>query len=567
MPKTRLLVLAGLLLPLSQVFAGDHSQQIADTIYHNGNIHTVDELQSTAQSVAIKDGKFIAVGSDDEVEKYRGKNTELINLKGKMMLPGLVDTHLHAVRGGLGQLFMCQFPTTDSIDQYLEAVKGCVAKKKKGEWVEGKTWDSSYQDKLTPAMLDKVSPDNPVYLHDDTNHLSWVNSAALKASGITRDTPDPAGGHIGKDKDGNLTGVLYDSAQAFIIKVMTPPTADQYRQAAEWIFHKVNSYGVTAVTLAQLDKGRLGAYRAMEKDGKLTVRLQGSWDFNTRYATQPIADMAKVFATREDRGPVTNLINPDGVKIYLDGVWIGYGSPFIEAYSDGSGQFGRQSIDRPTLSTWVTKFDKEGLKVMMHAVGDLAVQNGLNAVAAARKTNGPDGPRHHLGHNTFVHAEDIATAAELNVSREVSPANTWYPSSYSPSFVALLGADRVGNMVPVGDMQKEGGHVSYGSDWDNVPEPDPWMALQTLITRINPASPEQGVLAPQQRVDLLTALEIMTINGARLMELEDVTGSIEVGKDADLIVIDQDLFDIPADKIINTKVLRTVLQGKTVYTR
>jgi hypothetical protein len=122
-------------------------------------------------------------------------------------------------------------------------------------------------------------------------------------------------------------------------------------------------------------------------------------------------------------------------------------------------------------------------------------------------------------------------------------------------------------MVPVGSMQAAGGHVTYGSDWDNVPEPDPWMALQTLITRVNPGSPEQGVLAPQQRVDLLTALDIMTINGARLMELEDVTGSIEVGKDADLIVIDQNLFDIPADKIINTKVLRTVLQGKTVYKR
>jgi hypothetical protein len=164
-----------------------------------------------------------------------------------------------------------------------------------------------------------------------------------------------------------------------------------------------------------------------------------------------------------------------------------------------------------------------------------------------------------------VHAEDIATAKELNVVREVSPANTWYPSSYSPGFVALLGTDRVANMVPIGAMDSAGGRVTYGSDWDNVPEPDPWLGMQTLITRANPEHPEQGILGPAQRVDLLTALEIMTINGARAMELEDVTGSIEVGKDADLIVINQNLFEIPADKIINTRVLRTMLKGKTVY--
>jgi predicted amidohydrolase YtcJ len=548
------------------VRAQSEEDQIADTVYRNGNIHTVDAFHSTAQAVAIKDGKFIAVGSEADIKKLTGKDTEVINLRGKMVLPGLVDTHLHAVRGALGQLFFCQFPTTDSIDQYIAKVKECVDKADKGAWVEGKTWDSAYQGQLTAAMLDKISPDNPVYLHDDTNHLSWVNTAALKAANITKDTLEPAGGHIGRDKDGNPTGVLYDSAQALIIKVMTPPTDEQLKQSAKWIFDKMSSYGVTGVITAQLDAGRLKAYRALEQEGQLKVRIQGSWDFNTRYATKPIDQMAADFATRKDRGPVSDLINPDGVKIYLDGVWIGYGSPFIDQYSDGSGNFGRQSIDLPTLSTWVTRFDKEGLKVMMHAVGDLAVRNGLNAVAAARRANGPGGPRHHLGHNTFVHAEDIATANELNVSREVSPANTWYPSSYSPGFVELLG-DRVANMVPIGGMQDGGGHVTYGSDWDNVPEPDPWMAMQTLITRMNPEHPEQGVLGPQQRVDLLTALEIMTINGARAMELEDVTGSIMVGKDADMVVIDQNLFEIPADEIIKTRVSRTVLKGKTVYER
>jgi predicted amidohydrolase YtcJ len=401
-------------------------------------------------------------------------------------------------------------------------------------------------------------------LHDDTNHLGWLNSAALKAAKIDKDTPDPSGGSINRDDSGAPSGVIHDAAASLVIKAMPPVPQEHIRKAAEWIFAKLNTYGVTGAVLAQMDAGRLQAYRAMEADDKLTVRLQGSWDFNTRYATLPIDQMAKIFATREKRGEVTDLINPDGVKIYADGVWLGYGSPFIDMYETGE-TYGRQSIDLPTMSTWVTRFDKEGLKVMIHAVGDLAVRNSLNAIEAARKANGDLGPRHHVGHNTFVHAEDMARAKDLDVVLEVSPANTWYPSTYTPGFVELLGTERVRNMVPIGELRQNGGVLAYGSDWDNVPEPDPWMALQTLVTRQNPDDPNLGTLGPDQRVDLGAAIEIITINGAHTMGLEAVTGSIEVGKDADMIVIDQNIFEIPMDQIIKTKVLRTVLKGRTVY--
>lgn len=245
-------------------------------------------------------------------------------------------------------------------------------------------------------------------------------------------------------------------------------------------------------------------------------------------------------------------------------MWVGYGSPFVDMYETGE-TYGRQSIDQPTMKTWVTRFDKEGLSVMIHAVGDQAVRNSIHSVAAARRANGPGGPRHHIGHNTFVHADDRARAVDLNVVLEVSPANTWYPSSYTPSFIKLLGKDRVGQMVPVGEMHRHGGRVVYGSDWDNVPEPDPWIALETLVTRVNPDKPKLGALAPEQAVDLATALQILTINGAHTLDREQQTGSITVGKDADLIVLDRNLFKIPSDQIHETKVLRTILRGKTVH--
>jgi hypothetical protein len=378
----------------------------ADVVFRNGVIYTADVLGSRAEALAIRGGKFQIVGSNKDIEAVTGPETKVMDLKGRMVMPGIIDSHIHAVRGGLGHLFFCRFPVTATVEDIQKKVKDCASKADKGTWIEGTTWDSSLAEKVTAKMLDDAAPDHPVYLHDDTNHLGWLNSAALKAAKIDKDTPDPSGGSINRDDSGAPSGVIHDAAASLVIKAMPPVPQEHIRKAAEWIFAKLNTYGVTGAVLAQMDAGRLQAYRAMEADDKLTVRLQGSWDFNTRYATLPIDQMAKIFATREKRGEVTDLINPDGVKIYADGVWLGYGSPFIDMYETGE-TYGRQSIDLPTMSTWVTRFDKEGLKVMIHAVGDLAVRNSLNAIEAARKANGDLGPRHHVGHNTFVHAEDM----------------------------------------------------------------------------------------------------------------------------------------------------------------
>ncbi len=565
--STAVVALAGTVALTSAAAAQDAASEAvakADAIYRNGFVYTADAFRSTAQAIAVRDGTFFRIGTNEDMDAVIGPETQVIDLQGGMVMPGIVDSHIHPVRGGLGQLFFCNFPVESTVEQILDTVKDCVANADQGAWVEGKTWDSSLSSDLTAAMLDEIAPDNPVYLHDDTNHLGWVNSAALTAAEITKDTLDPAGGEIGRDDGGEPTGVLFDSAAALIVKAMPAPLEENVRAAAEWIFQKLNTYGVTGARLAQLDETRLAAYRAMEEDGVLTVRLQGSWDFNTRYATVPIEEMAERFATREARGPVSHLINPDGVKIYADGVWIGYGSPMIDMYETGQ-TFGRQSIDQPSMKTWVTRFDAEGLSVMIHAVGDQAVRNALNAVEAARRTNGPDGPRHHIAHNSFVHAEDLDRARDLNIIAEVSPANTWYPSSYLPSFAELLGRDRVSQMVPVGKLVGNGAIVAYGSDWDNVPEPDPWLALQTLVTRTNPDQPELGVIGPEMRVDLPTAIEILTINGAHALGLEAVTGSIEPGKEADFIVLNQNLFDVPIEKVVETEVLRTVLRGRTVH--
>jgi predicted amidohydrolase YtcJ len=541
----------------------------ADVVYQNGFVYTVDGVRSRAQAFAVRDGKYVAVGSDDDMKAVTGPDTRVVDLEGRMVMPGLVDTHIHALRGALTALGLA-FPVTSSVDDIKAAVKKFIADKKlkKGEWVEGAKWSIDYK-KLNAKMLDEVSPDNPVFLHDWTNHLAWVNSAALEAAKITKDTPDPPAGVIDRDGSGNPTGTLHDKALGLITAAMPRPAPETVAERAAWIFGKLNSYGITGIVTPQLDPIRIKAYRALESQDKLTLRIQGSWDFNTRYVTTTLEEQAKTFMTREKRGENSPLINVDGVKVYMDGVPNDAegGSPMIDAYATAP-TFGTPSIDESTFSTWMLRFDAEGLKVMAHATGSLSVRHFLNAVEATRRANGT-GPTHHMAHSMLIYPEEVErfNFERSNFVTEVSPYQLWVPDpTANYTWPHIIGRDRFDlTMTPLKTIINAGAVVAYGSDWDNIPEPDSWFALEGMVTRMYPGKPEYGRLNPDERVDVETAIEIFTRNGAMAMEKEGETGTIEVGKSADFIVINQNLLEIPPEKIHDTKVLKTVLRGHTVY--
>ena len=547
---------------------GQQDSGEADLVYKNGFVYTVDATRSRVQAFAVRDGKFLTVGSNDDMKAVTGKDTKVINLKGKMVMPGLIDTHIHAVRGALTALGLA-FPVTASIDEIKAAVKKSIAdrKLKKGDWLEGAKWQHDYK-KLNAKMLDEVSPDNPVFLHDWTNHLAWVNSAALKAAKITRDTPNPAGGVIDRDSSGNPTGTLHDKALGLITAVMPPPTPDVVEKRAQWIFDKLNMYGITSIQTPQLDPMRVKAYRDLEAKDKLTVRIQGSWDFNTRYVTTTLEEQAKTFMTRDKRGMNTPLVNVDAVKVYMDGVPNAAegGAPMVDSYASAP-TFGTPSIDEATFTTWMRRFDTEGLKVMAHATGSMSVRHWLNAIEATRRANGK-GPRHHLAHSMLVYPEDYPrfNFERSNFVAEVSPYQLWTPDPAILPWFKEIGRDRINLlMTPLKSLVDAGAVVAYGSDWDNIPEPDPWFAIEGMISRQYPGRPELGGLNPDQRLDRETVIEVFTLNGATTMEKEDVTGTIEPGKSADFIIINQNILEIPVEKIHKTKVLKTVLQGHTVY--
>jgi len=560
---------AMVLLAAVQQAVGAPQASEADAVYKNGFVYTADGPRSRAQAFAVRDGKFLTVGSNDDMKAITGNDTKVIDLKGRMVMPGLIDSHIHAVRGALTSLGVV-FDPTASVDDIKAAVKKYIADKKlkKGDWVEGAKWGVDAK-KINAKMLDEVAPDNPVFLHDWTNHLAWVNSAALKAVKITKDTPDPAGGVIDRDSSGNPTGVLHDKALGLVTAVMPPPPPEVVQERAAWIFSKLNGYGITSIITAQLDPVRLKAYRDLESKNKLTMRIQGQWDFNTRYVTTTLEEQSKTFMTRDKRGENSPLINVDGVKVYLDGVPKDGegGAPMIDSYATAP-TFGTPSIDESTFSTWVMRFDKEGLKVMAHATGSLSTRVFMNAVEATRRANGK-GPRHHMAHSMLIHPDDMdrLDIEDSNFVCEVSPFNTWTPDpTGTDHWQTIIGRDRFDDMMtPLKSMIDAGAVVAYGSDWDNVPEPNPWLGIEGMVTRQYPGKPEYGQWRKDERIDIETAIQVFTRNGAMAMEKEDETGTIEVGKSADFIVLNQNILDIPPSEIHETQVLKTVLRGHTVH--
>ena len=560
---------AMVLLAAVQQAVGAPQASEADAVYKNGFVYTADGPRSRAQAFAVRDGKFLTVGSNDDMKAITGNDTKVIDLKGRMVMPGLIDSHIHAVRGALTSLGVV-FDPTASVDEIKAAVKKYIADKKlkKGDWVEGAKWGVDAK-KINAKMLDEVAPDNPVFLHDWTNHLAWVNSAALKAVKITKDTPDPVGGVIDRDSSGNPTGVLHDKALGLVTAVMPPPPPEVVQERAAWIFSKLNGYGITSIITAQLDPVRLKAYRDLESKNKLTMRIQGQWDFNTRYVTTTLEEQSKTFMTRDKRGENSPLINVDGVKVYLDGVPKDGegGAPMIDSYATAP-TFGTPSIDESTFSTWVMRFDKEGLKVMAHATGSLSTRVFMNAVEATRRANGK-GPRHHMAHSMLIHPDDMdrLDIEGSNFVCEVSPFNTWTPDpTGTDHWQTIIGRDRFDDMMtPLKSMIDAGAVVAYGSDWDNVPEPNPWLGIEGMVTRQYPGKPEYGQWRKDERIDIETAIQVFTRNGAMAMEKEDETGTIEVGKSADFIVLNQNILDIPPSEIHETQVLKTVLRGHTVH--
>lgn len=542
----------------------------ADRILLNGVIHTVNAAQPRAQAVAIRDGIFIAVGSNDEIGAFIDEQTEVTDLNGRMAMPGMFDIHIHPTDGAMAQLYDCSFSFTSTVEQILEYVAACVADATPGEWIRGGQWGvelATLDSSINAAMLDAVAPENPVYLIDSTVHNAWVNSLALERLGIDAATPDPAGGSIVRDDDGTAIGVLIDDAAYNAMSVLPDYSPEQYESALAWTADRLNQYGVTGFKDAIAEAGSLVAYGVLDRAGRLNARVAASLIWKRAWQ-QSEEDHRTNIEQRElyrsDR------VNPDFIKIFLDGIPPSRTAYMIEPYEPGGG-FARDFRgiplhDSATLAEDVTRFDAMGLTVKMHAVGDAALRQGLDAIEAAREANGPSGLRHEISHAGIMHADDIARFAQLDAVPELAPI-IWYPvPGLAEAQRAAIGRERADRSFPIRSLIDSGAEPAYGSDWPAVvPTPNPWPGIEAMITRRDPYLDDSGEAKwAEQAIGLEAALEVFTINGAKALKLDDIAGSIEVGKSADLIVLNQNLFEIPATDIADTIVLETLLEGQTV---
>ncbi len=542
----------------------------ADVVFLNGAVYTVDAQHRWVEAVAIRSGKFIGVGTTDEIRAMAGPNTDIIDLEGKMVLPGLHDLHIHPLSGAAQVLYQCNFPSTASPAEIVSAVKRCADDNPERTWITGGRWGSAIfpGSNAHKSLLDDIAADRPIVLSEESGHLTWANSKALELAGITRDTPDPPGGVIMRDpRTGEPTGTLKEAAAGLVRRLIPPITPAERVAAARLAVRTLNEQGVTSIKDAGVGRESLDAYKALDDEGQLTIRVATS--LRWRWRAPRAADRSALIDSRHEFR--SDRLNTDFAKLVLDGVpttskTAAMLDPYVDDAADPNNR-GMLFIDQETLNATVTHLDSIGITIKMHAAGDAAVRAGLDAIEVARELNGNTGLRHELGHAGFIHPDDLVRFDRLGAVMEVSPY-IWYPTPITDvSIRAAVGDERTDNYWPVKSASRAGAVVVAGSDWPVVPDLNPWLAIEALVTRRDPDEIFEGVLGAHEAIDLAAALDIFTVNGAYAMRQEDALGSIAEGKKADLIVLDRILFEISPDQIGDTKVMLTVVDGRVVFDR
>ncbi|MGN8553438.1 UNVERIFIED_CONTAM: amidohydrolase [Microbacterium sp. SLM126] len=543
----------------------------ADLVFTGGPVFTADTVRSRAQTVAVKDGRIVAVTGDD-FSSFVGPKTELVDLRGRMLLPGFQDAHVHPVWGGLDML-RCDLADYASADEYLEAIGRYVAAHPDDEWILGGGWQMSAFPGGTPtaAALDAVIPDRPAFFPNRDGHGAWVNSTALRLAGIDRNTPDPADGRIERDADGSPSGTLHEGAMGLVNRLLPEEPLERLTDALLVGQRYLHSFGITAwqdaIVGSYGDAGDPGpAYLKAAADGTLTARVVGAiwWD-----RTKGLEQIPSLLERRERyRG---GRFAATSIKIMQDGVAENFTASMLEPYCDGHGHFtdnsGISFVAPEVLNEAVPMLDAAGFQVHFHAIGDRAVRECLDAVEHAIDRNGRGDNRHHIAHIQVVHPDDIGRFRELGVAANMQ--SLW--AALEPQMVDLtlpfLGEPRSAWQYPFGDLLRSGAVLAAGSDW-SVSTPDPLAAIHVAVNRTSAPGHEEGeydAFLPEQAIDLATSLTAYTAGSAWVNHLERTTGTIEVGKLADLVVLDRDPFARPADDIGATRVLQTFVEGDRVY--
>jgi len=535
--------------------------QAADVIFTNGAVYTMDVNRSWATAVAVRDDKIIYVGFDDGIAALEGPDTHVVDLDGKMLMPSFQDVHIHPMQSGK-QALTVNLAGMQSIKEYVAAVKAYADANPDEAWILGGGWS---MDSFGPGartskkLLDAVVPDRPVFLTSTDGHTGWANSKALEAAGIDQDTQDPASGIVDRDPDtGEIVGSLQEGAMELMSPHIPAASAEFNQRGLKYSVDLLNSYGITAVTDAWVMKPTLEAYRALDKRDELSLRVVASLWWERTLGLEQIEEFKQL------RAEFTNgNVNASTVKIMQDGVLENYTGALSEPYFVDGFPSGIPMVDPEFLKTAVTALDAEGFQVHFHAIGDAAITQCLDAVEAAIDANGNARRRHHISHLQLIHPNDLPRFRELDVVANFQPLWAYADPYITDLTIPFIGEERAAWMYPIRSVVNAGGMIAFGSDWF-VSTANPFPQIETAVTRTD-ADADDSPFMPHETIDLATALAAFTINSAYVNGIDDVSGSVSVGKLADLVVLDRNLFEIPVKEISETKVLLTMFGGEAVH--
>lgn len=538
--------------------------EAAELILTNGRVYTVEEGKPWAEAVAIKDGRILAVGTSAEIARRKGAKTNVVDLHGRFVMPAFGDAHAHPIFGGMSHA-RCALHAGKTLDDYRTIIAGCVAKTPGA----GTVFGSGFNQTLFPPngiprkeILDAISRDRPLIFESD-GHTLWVNSKALELARITRDTPDPKNGTIDRDpKTGEPVGGLEEAAMALVDPLVPPPTDQDLQGAISYTVKFFNSMGITSWhdAAVEWDKGgtsrAIEAYKAVRDRGGLTMHTAMDLRWNNERGIEQMADILKLSTRAREIGLTAN-----GVKFFIDGVIPQQTAAMLAPY-EGTDVKGATQIKLETLAEAVTALDARGMQSHFHTIGDAAVREALDAVAAARSRDGMSDTRPMMSHMNVIDPADQPRFAKLDVTAIFQPL--WACNeAYMALTIERIGPVRSTYIYPAGSVLRFGGRLAYGADW-SVASANPFEGIEVALTRVAPEG-KLPPLEPNEAVTLEQALRAYTLNVAYVNHLDKQTGSIAPGKSADLIVLDQDLFKIPARQIHATKVMLTLFQGREVH--
>jgi predicted amidohydrolase YtcJ len=537
----------------------------ADLVLTGGRVHTVDATNAWAEAVAVAGERIVAVGSAPDVARWIGPRTRVVDLAGRLLVPGFQDAHVHPITGGM-DLLECDVREHLGREQTLAAIAAYAAAHPDKTWIVGSGWYMGDFANGTPRRedLDAILPDRPAFFPNRDGHSSWVNSRALELAGIDASTPDPADGRIERDPDGTPTGTLHEGAADLVEGLIPSHTDDDWSEAflaGQAFLHRL---GITAWQDAIVTPAILAIYRRAAENGRLTARVEAALWWERDRGGEQIDEFVEVA-----RAMPPGRLRAKSVKLMLDGVAETYTAAMLDPYLDAGGgptaNRGIDFIDPEALKDHVARIDAAGLQPHFHALGDRAVRAALDAIEAARAANGMTDTRPHLAHIQVIHPDDVPRFAKLDVVANAQPLWACHDTQMDVLTVPFLGPERAAWQYPFASLLRSGARLAMGSDWA-VSTPNPLVEMEVAVNRLlrHPRIPPVPFL-PEERLTLEQAIHGFTMGSAYVNHLDHESGSIAVGKLADFAVVDRDLFAADAGPIGDARVLATFVGGAAVF--